>query len=155
MKGHVIGMSHNDSHPLLWMIEGRSVSAKSDRMTWRSEWVPRLEKFSENALKASSSRNRTLEGEGSVEEEAPERRGFQARVDLRLDAIDMTNVNKFRGKRREEQSEKSQAIQIYQIYEKRVRMHGKCMNMWHANKKKSSWAQPNSILPTHKHITHI
>ena len=81
--------------------------------------MPRLEKFSENALKASSSRNRTLEGEGSIDEEALERRGFRAGVDLRLSVIDTTNVNRFRGRRREEQSEKSQAIQIYQIYEKR------------------------------------
>ena len=50
-------------------------------------------------------------------------------MDLRLGVIDMTNVNRFRGKRREGQSEKSQAVQIYQIYEKRVRMHGKFMNM--------------------------
>ena len=84
--------------------------------------MPRPEKFSENALKASSSRNRTLEGEGSIEEEALERRGFRAGVDLRLGAIDTTNVNRFRGRRREEQSEKSQTIQIYQIYEKRVRI---------------------------------
>ena len=91
--------------------------------------MPRLEKFSENALKASSSRNWTLEGEGLVDEEAPKRRGFQARVDLCLGVIDMTNVNRFRGRRKEEQSEKSQAIQIYQVYEKRVRMHGKCINM--------------------------
>ena len=77
--------------------------------------MPGLEKFSKNALKASSSRNRTLEGEGSVEEEAPERRGFWARVDLCLGAIDTTNINRFRGRRRKEQSEKSQAIQIYQI----------------------------------------
>ena len=80
--------------------------------------MPRLEKFSENTLKALSSRNQTVEGEGSVDEEAPERRGFRAGVDLRLGAIDMTNINRFRGRRREEQSEKSQAIQIYQIYEK-------------------------------------
>ena len=86
--------------------------------------MPRPEKFSENALKASSSRNRTLEGEGSIEEEALERRGFRAGVDLRLGAIDTTNVNRFRGRRREEQSEKSQTIQIYQIYEKRVRIIG-------------------------------
>ena len=91
--------------------------------------MPRLEKFSENALKASSSRNRIVEGEGSVNEEAPERRGFRVGVDLRLGAKDMTNINKFRERRREGQSEKSQAVQIYQIYEKRVRMHGKCMNM--------------------------
>ena len=80
--------------------------------------MPRLEKFSENALKASSSRNRTLEGEGLEDEEALERRGFRAGVDLRLGVIDITNVNRFRGRKREEQSEKSQAIQIYQIYGK-------------------------------------
>ena len=61
--------------------------------------MPRLEKFSENALKASSSRNRIVEGEGSIDEEAPERRGFRAGVDLRLGAIDTTNVNQ--QKRRE------------------------------------------------------
>ena len=71
--------------------------------------MPRLEKFSENALKESSSRNRTLEGEGSVDEEAPKRRGFWAGVDLRLGAIDTTNVNRNRGRKREEQSKKSQA----------------------------------------------
>ena len=80
--------------------------------------MPRLEKFSENALKTSSSWNRTLEGEGSKDEEAPERRGFRARVDLRLGAIDTTNVNIIRGRKREEQSKKSQAVQIYQIYGK-------------------------------------
>ena len=64
--------------------------------------MPRLEKFSENALKASSSRNRTLEGEGSEDEEASERRGFQAGVDLPLNAINITNVNRFRGRRKEE-----------------------------------------------------
>ena len=35
-------------------------------------------------------------------------------MDLRLGAIDTTNVNRFRGRKREEQSEKSQAIQIYE-----------------------------------------
>ena len=80
--------------------------------------MPHLEKFSKNALKASSSRNQTLEGEGSVEEEEPKRREFRAGVDLRLGAIDTTNVNIFKGRRREEQSKKSQAIQIYKIYEK-------------------------------------
>ena len=52
-----------------------------------------LEKFFENTLKTSSSRNWTVEGEGSVDEEAPEQRRFQAGVDLRLDVIDTTNVN--------------------------------------------------------------
>ena len=80
--------------------------------------MPDLEKFSENSLKASSSRNQTLEGERSVEKEAPEQRGFRTGVDLRLSTIVTTNVNRFRGRRREEQSEKSQEIQIYQIYGK-------------------------------------
>ena len=64
--------------------------------------MPRLEKFSENALKASSSRNRIVEGEGLVDEEAPKRRGFQVGVDLPLNAINITNVNRFRGRRKEE-----------------------------------------------------
>ena len=55
--------------------------------------MPHLEKFFENALKASSSRNQKVEGEGSVEEKASKLRRFQAKVDLRLGAIDMTNVN--------------------------------------------------------------
>ena len=65
--------------------------------------MPRLEKFFENALKASSSRNQTLEGEGSKDEEASERRGFRAGVYLRLGAINTTNVNRIRGRKREEQ----------------------------------------------------
>ena len=64
--------------------------------------MPRLEKFFENALKASSSRNRTLEGEGLEDEEAPERRGFRAGVDLSLGVIDTTNVNRNRGRKRKD-----------------------------------------------------
>ena len=115
-----------------------------------------LEKFFENALKASSSWNWTVEGEGSIDEEAPEQRRFQAGMDLRLGAIDTTNVNRFRGRRREAQSEKSQAIQIYQIYEKRVRMHGKCMNMWHIKQQEnimgSAQSNPTS---TQAYYTHL
>ena len=62
--------------------------------------MPRLEKFSENALKASSSQNRTLEGEGSKDEEASKRREFRVGVDLRLGAIDTTNINRKRGRER-------------------------------------------------------
>ena len=74
--------------------------------------MPYLEKFFENALKASSSWNRTLEGEGSEDEGALERRGFQVGVDLRLGAIDMTNINRKRGRERKRQLEKSQAATI-------------------------------------------
>ena len=74
--------------------------------------MPHLEKLFENALKESSSWNRTLEGEGSEDEGALERRGFRAGVDLRLGAIDMTNVNRNRGRKRKRQSEKSQAATI-------------------------------------------
>ena len=62
--------------------------------------MPHLEKFFENALKASSSQNRTIEREGSEDEEASERRGFQARVDLCLGAIDTINVNRKRMRER-------------------------------------------------------
>ena len=46
---------------------------------------------------------------GSDEEEAPERRRFRAGVDLRLCAIDMTNVNNREGEK-ERQPEKSQTL---------------------------------------------
>ena len=99
--------------------------------------MPRLEKFSENALKASSSRNQIWDSVGSEDEETPERRGFRAEVDLRLGVIDTTNVNRFGGRRREEQSEKSQAIQIYEkksMYAWEMHEHVTCKikNMWHA-----------------------
>ena len=45
----------------------------------------------------------------SDEEKAPERRGFRAGVDLRLCAIDTTNVNNREGEK-ERQSEKSQTF---------------------------------------------
>ena len=67
--------------------------------------MPRLERFSKDALKALSSRNQMLEGEGSEDEEALERRGFRAGMDLSLGAIDTTNVNRNRGRKRKEQSE--------------------------------------------------
>ena len=91
--------------------------------------MPRLEKFSENALKASSSWNRTLEGEGSEDEEAPERRRFQVRMDLRLGAIDTTNVNRNRGRERKTIRKVPSNINNIKYIEKKVRMHEKCMNM--------------------------
>ena len=77
--------------------------------------MPRLEKFSENALKASSSWNRTLEGEGSEDKEAPERRGFRAGVDLRLGAIDTINVNRKRGRERKDNQKSPKQQQQYHI----------------------------------------
>ena len=62
--------------------------------------MPRLEKFFKNALKASSSRKQMLEDEGSEDEEVPERKGFRAGVDLRLSAIDTTNINRNRWRER-------------------------------------------------------
>ena len=52
--------------------------------------MPRREKFSKKSDLAFSSRNQTWEGVGSYgeeEEDAPERRGFQDEIDLRLDAM--------------------------------------------------------------------
>ena len=101
MRGQVTRTSHSDSHSRLWMTVRRSVSAKFAKMTWHSEWTPHLEKFSQNALWASSSRNwreRELESE---DEEALERRGFRVGVDLRLGAIDTTNINRKREREKE------------------------------------------------------
>ena len=56
--------------------------------------MPRLQKFSKKSFQALSSRNRIEEGVGLEEEDAPERRGFQDGMDLRLDAIKQTNARK-------------------------------------------------------------
>ena len=154
MRGHVTRTLHSDSHPLLWMIEGRLVSAKSDSTTWHFEWMPRLEKFSENALWVSSSWNRRERGAELEDEEALEWRGFRAGVDLCLGAIDTSNVNKKRRRERKDNQKSPKEFQIYQVYWKEVRMHRKCMNMWRA-KENASWAQPNLNLSAHKHIAHI
>ena len=74
--------------------------------------MPRLEKFSKNALKASLSRTRTVEGEGSVDEEAPKRRGFRAGVDLRLGAIDTTNINRKSGREKKDNQKSPKQFQI-------------------------------------------
>ena len=117
--------------------------------------MPRLEKFFENALKASSSRNWTLEGEGLEDEEASERKGFRARVDLRLGAIDMTNVNRNKGRKKKRIIKKVPSnINNIKYIEKKVRMHGKSINMWHA-KQIASWAQPNPNLSAHKQVAYI
>ena len=73
---------------------GRSVLAKSTKMTRHSEWTPRQEKFSEKSFRASSSQNLIWEGVGSEEDDALERKGFWDGVDLRLGVIDTTNVNR-------------------------------------------------------------
>ena len=59
--------------------------------------MPRLEKFSENALWASLSRNRREIGVESEDEEAPEQIGFRFGEDLHLGVIDTTNVSRKRG----------------------------------------------------------
>ena len=94
MDGHVTRTSHSDSQPRLWMTSGRSMSTKSTKMTQRSKRMSRREKFSEKALRASSSQNRIWKGVGSEDEDAPEWRGFWDKVDLHFGAIDTTNVNK-------------------------------------------------------------
>ena len=61
--------------------------------------MPRWEKFFEKACQASLSQNRMWEGvESEDEDDALERKGFWDGVDLRLGAIDTTNVNKKRGR---------------------------------------------------------
>ena len=123
MDGHVTETSHSDSQPRLWMTSGRLVSAKSAKMTRRSEWMPRWEKFFEKALRASSSQNRICEGVELEEEDAPERIGFWDGVDLRLGAIDTTNVNEKRGRERETIKKVPTHFKYNKYIEKRVCMH--------------------------------
>ena len=108
------------------------MSAKSASMTWRSEWTPRLEKFFENALWASSSWNWRERGAESEDEEALEWRRFRARVDLRLGAIDTTNVNKKRRRERKDNQKSPKQFKYNKYIEKRVRINRKGMNMWYA-----------------------
>ena len=91
-----------------------------------------------------------LEGEGLVDEEVPDRRGFWAGVDLRLGAIDTTNVNRFRGRKREEQSENSQVVQIYQIYGKKSTYAWEMQNKKHYGLSPIQSYQHTSILHTSK-----
>ena len=49
--------------------------------------MPRLEKFFEKSFQACSSRNRTEEGVGLEEKDAPKRRGFRDGVDLHFGAM--------------------------------------------------------------------
>ena len=80
--------------------------------------MPCLEKFFENALKASSSWNRTVEREGLEDEEAPKRKELRAGVDLRLGAIDTSNISNKEGEK-ERQFEKSQAVSNIKNIEKK------------------------------------
>ena len=107
------------------MIVERLVSEKSDRMTWRSEWMPRLEKFSEKSFRALSSRNHTWEGVGLEEEDALERKGFWDGVDLHLGAITQT-ISREREREREKQKNTTN-IKIKEYKELKVRMH---VNAW-------------------------
>ena len=115
MDGHVTETSHYDSQPQLWMTSGRSMSAKSARMSRHSKWMPLREKFSEKALRASSSWNWICDGVGSEEVDAPERKGFWDGVDLRLGAINTTNVNEKRGRERDNQKSPKQFKYIKNI----------------------------------------
>ena len=109
-------MSYNNSQPLLWMTVGRSVLEKFDKMTWHSEWIACLEKFSEKSCRALSSWNRTWEGVGSEEENALKRRGFQDGVDFHLGAIEQL-TKRMREKERERHAEKHQSQSIYKNIE--------------------------------------
>ena len=70
-----------------------------------------------------------LEDEGSEDEEASERKGFQAGVDLRLGAINTTNVNRKRGRERKIIRKVPSSNNNNTYNENKVHMHGKCMNM--------------------------
>ena len=61
--------------------------------------MPRLQKFSKKSFKALSSQNRTRDGVGSDEEDAPKRKGFQDEVDFHLGAMIQLTERKREGER--------------------------------------------------------
>ena len=109
---------------------GRVVLKKYDRIMWRSEWMPHLEKFSEKSWQAFLSWSRTWKGVG-LEEDALEQRGFQDGADLRLGAMHRLFE---REKERERQTKKHHHNRVPKDRKERVRMHEKCMNIWYAKK---------------------
>ena len=50
-------------------------------------------------------------------------------MDLRFGAIDMTNINRKKGKERETIRKVLKQFKYNKYIEKRVRMHGECMNV--------------------------
>ena len=109
MEGQVTGTLHSDSQPRLCITSRRSVLAKSAKMTWRFEWTPCREKFSEKSFQASSSPNRIEEGVGSEDEvETLKHKGFWDGADLRFGAIDTTNVKEREGEERDNQKSSKQ-----------------------------------------------
>ena len=63
------------------------------------------------------------------EDDVLERKGFWDGADLRLGAIDTTNVNRKRGRERKTIRKALKQFKYTKYIEKRVRMHGECMNM--------------------------
>ena len=63
------------------------------------------------------------------EDDVLERKGFWDGADLRLGAIDTTNVNKKRGRERKTIRKSPKQFKYNKYIEKRVCMHGECMNM--------------------------
>ena len=144
MVGHLKGISQRDSHPQVWMTSGRGVLEKSDRITWRSRWMPRLEKFSKKSWWAFSSRNLTWrEGmRGSEEEDDQEWKGFRVGVDLCLGAM-CSLFEKERGRRQNTQSQEST--------KREKKRYIRMKYAWTCDVLKiiASWVQPNPNLPTH------
>ena len=74
--------------------------------------MPRREKFSEKAYRASLSWNRRDKGVGSEDEDASKRRGFRDEVDLRFGAIDTTNINRRKRERERDNQKSPNTLQI-------------------------------------------
>ena len=141
MEGQLIRISQRDSQPWLCMIVGKSVSEKSDKITWRSEWMPHLEKSSKKSWRALSSQKPDMGGSRI-------RRGWcpgTKRVPRWSGFTLGCHAQTIRERERERELEKYQST----IISKERKEWYVCMNMWHAIIK-ISWAQPNPNLPAHK-----
>ena len=93
------------------MTVRRSVSEKSNKITWHSEWTPCLEKFFEKSLRAFLSWNRTEEGVGSKEEvDVIDQRGFWDGTNFCLGTMTQLTERRKEGERKTSRKAPTQSI---------------------------------------------
>ena len=115
-----------------WQWEGRCRRSPPEWLSIKNECL--VEKSSSRMPCGHYHYGTEERGAESKDEEAPERRGFRAGVDLCLGVIDTTNVNRIERGKKETIRKAPKQFKYHKNIWKGVRMHGKCMNMWHAKK---------------------
>ena len=122
---HCEGFSKREAHPQELNAPGKGVFGKSNRMTWRFEWIARSKKFSKKSSYAISSWIGFLEG------------------------IAFLGAMMRRLKEREREREKNRNRTKTLRQRKEGKMNIQCMNMWRA--KRNCIMGKNTIQPNRTH----